>query len=233
MASYLRFLICLLGRLHASVWPKASSMSSTSTTFRTSWSWRGCCPAWRAAEVVLDVHDSVPETFATKFSGALVLPEGALPGRATERPGGAQGDLRQPSAAGHAGGARDPELEDVHLDERPGSRDFRASADSTDGRRRTATLQSRVPRHDGRAARRGPAHPGRGAAARARPGAAAALWGHGDDLAAFQQSGAGAGRRRDACLFRPKGYPLQELPAPPAARWTSASSAIAAARPAT
>ena len=46
----------------------ASSTSCTCTTCRISWYLAGLVPRLAGKKVILDVHDSVPETFAAKFS---------------------------------------------------------------------------------------------------------------------------------------------------------------------
>ena len=65
------------------------------------------------------------------------------------------------------------------------------------------------------------------------PGVRLHLWGNGDDLAAFQASGAGELGVEDRVMFRPEGYPLAGASRAPAHPWTSVSSAIVAARRAT
>ena len=91
----------------------------------------GLVPRLAGRKVVLDVHDSVPETFAAKFSEHVARSEGAVSRRTPERPDRAQGDLRQPSAARRAGRARHSRFEDVHLDECPGPANLQARRPST------------------------------------------------------------------------------------------------------
>ncbi len=139
--------------------------------------------------------------------------EGALPRGAAERARRAPGHLRQSSAARHAGGPRHPDVEDVHLDERPGPDDLQRGRHRPrrDRRRRSASTSSTTARWPSGSAWTCVIR----AVARLQdriPGFSLHLWGHGDDLAAFQALAQELDVERSRCCSSPSGFPLQELP---------------------
>ena len=213
VGSYLRFLLVRLAGVPAAAGQAASSTSFTSTTFRTSWCSPACCRGLRGSKVVLDVHDSVPETFATKFSGSSDAQAGALPRRAGERARGAQGDLRQPSAARRAGRARDSRRQDVHLDERAGSRGS-SSAPADRSRPPARRRHFNLVYHGTMAERLGVDLIIR-AVARLQdriPGVRLHLWGHGDDLAGVPAAGPRPAASRTGSCSGPKGFRCRSCP---------------------
>jgi glycosyltransferase involved in cell wall biosynthesis len=171
----------------------------------------GVLPRLAGKKVILDVHDSVPETFATKFSGgsavwkALCLEErlSALvahkvicvnhPQRDTLVARGIPGskthvamNIADPSIfATSSGSARSQPSPGRFNLVYHGTMADRLGVDLII--RATAQLRGRV------------------------PNLRLHLWGHGDDLPRYQQLAEELGVE-DAVFFKPDGYPLQELP---------------------
>jgi glycosyltransferase involved in cell wall biosynthesis len=171
----------------------------------------GLVPRVRGAKVVLDVHDSVPETFASKFSdGAvrwkLLCLEERLSALVSHRV----------ICVNH------PQRDTLVARGVPESKTF-VSMNVPDPRIFPLRQQERPPRggaalnlvcHGTMTARAGidllieAVHRLRGRI----PGLALHLWGNGDDLEGFRALAQRLGVA-DRVRFRPQGYPLEELPA--------------------
>ena len=105
----------------------------------------GLVPRFAGTKVVLDVHDSVPETFAAKFSASsmfwkVLCLEERLSALVAHKVICVNHPQRDTLVARGI-----PGVEDVHLDERAGSADFQRLS-AVDDRPKPATLQPRVPR---------------------------------------------------------------------------------------
>jgi glycosyltransferase involved in cell wall biosynthesis len=171
----------------------------------------GVIPRLAGKKVVLDVHDSVPETFATKFSGGSIVWKALC--------------LEERLSAFVAHKVicvNHPQRDTLVARGIPGSKTHVAlniadpaifNRSSANGRTRPAGGTLNLVYHGTMAERLGVDLIIRAAAQlRERvPGLRLHLWGHGDDLAAFQQLVKDLGAA-DAVVFNPKGYPLQELP---------------------
>lgn len=171
----------------------------------------GLLPRLAGRKVVLDVHDSVPETFATKFPGRaifwsmLCLQEG-ISARLAHKVICVNHPQRDTLVARGVSGPKtfvSMNVPDPRIFVRPPSTAVQPVRHSGDlnliyhgtmaGRlgvdlviRAVAQLQDRV------------------------PNARLHLWGHGDDLPAFQRLAAEL-KIQDRVLFQPNGFPLQDL----------------------
>jgi glycosyltransferase involved in cell wall biosynthesis len=171
----------------------------------------GLVPRLSGKKVILDVHDSVPETFATKFSGRAVFRkllclEERLSALIAHRVICVNHLQRDTLVARGIPGRKtfismnvaDPSI-------------FKRS--SAGGRLRGGASHFNLVYHGTMAERLGVDLVIR-ATARLReriPHLRLHLWGGGDDLAGFQQLAKELGLE-DLVFFRPKGYPLEELP---------------------
>ena len=85
----------------------------------------GLVPRLAGRKVVLDIHDSVPETFAAKFSNAPLVHKLLCLEERLSAVVAHKSHLRQPSAARDARGPRHPGRQDVRVDERARPTNFR------------------------------------------------------------------------------------------------------------
>jgi glycosyltransferase involved in cell wall biosynthesis len=171
----------------------------------------GLLPRLCGKKVILDVHDSVPETFAAKFSSRGVLRrllclEERLSALVAHRVICVNHPQREMLVARGIPGAKtfvSMNVADPSIFTRP----------SIDPRLRAAGGDFNLVYHGTMAERLGVDLLIR-AAARLReriPCLRLHLWGHGDDLPEFQRLVEELGAE-DTVLFKPKGYPLGELP---------------------
>jgi len=169
----------------------------------------GLVPRWRGSKVILDIHDSIPETFSSKFSGSawrwwlLCLEErlGMFPAHRVicvnhpQRDALVSRGLREDKAFVSMN-VPDPRIftrvEGTHSSERDtfnlvyhGTMAERLGVDLVI--RAVHTLRTRV------------------------PGLKLHLWGGGDDLEAFSRLASHLGVD-DRVEFKPQGYRLEELP---------------------
>jgi len=172
----------------------------------------GLIPRLFGRKVVLDVHDSVPETFATKFSSAsmiwrLLCLEEQLSARMAHRVICVNHPQRDTLVA--RGLAKDKTFVSMNV---PDPAIFRRQAPVRRPLNANETFD--IVYHGTMAHRLGVDLAIR-AIARVRrdvPNARLHLWGRGDDLAEFQKLAADM-QVSDIVEFQPRGYPLQELPA--------------------
>ena len=163
-SSYLRFLAGRLGRLRSPDGAGRTAMSSTPTTFRISSSLPGWCRGWPDAKSCWTCTIRCPKRSRRSSPALDRSPEGALPRRAAERAGRAQGHLRQPSAARRVGRERHSRLKTFISMNVPDPRIFKQPRQPTPPTPRAGTLQPRLPRHDGSSSRCRPPDPRGGAA---------------------------------------------------------------------
>jgi glycosyltransferase involved in cell wall biosynthesis len=171
----------------------------------------GLVPRLRGSKVVLDVHDSVPETFATKFSsGSLLQKALCLEERISARL------AHKVICVNH------PQRDALVARGIPSSKTFVSmnvpdpkifGTPSAVGPRAARPPGFDLVYHGTMAERLGVDLVIR-AAARLQdriPGLRLNLWGHGDDLGALQSLACEL-RVEDRVLFKPKGFPLEDLP---------------------
>jgi glycosyltransferase involved in cell wall biosynthesis len=166
-------------------------------------------PRLGGSKVVLDIHDSVPETFATKFSGAslfrkLLCLEERLSARVAHKVICVNHPQRETVVARGI-----PDSKTFVSMNVPDPRIFKRSSE----RNSPAAATFNVVYHGTMAERLGVDLIIRGVA-RLRdriPGLRLHLWGQGDDLDGFRKL-ARELALSDTVLFNGKGYPLQELP---------------------
>jgi len=171
----------------------------------------GLLPRLFGRKVVLDIHDSVPETFATKFSSRPILKTllcleervSAFVAHKVICVNHPQQNTLVARGIPKAKTFISMNMADPSIFARP----FGEARPETDA----ATFN--LVYHGTMAERLGVDLVIRAVALlRARiPGLRLNLWGHGDDLASFQQLAKDLAVE-DAVLFKPKGYPLHELP---------------------
>jgi glycosyltransferase involved in cell wall biosynthesis len=171
----------------------------------------GLLPRLAGSKVVLDVHDSVPETFATKFSDAPMLKralcfEERVSALVAHRVICVNHPQRDALVARGIPG--DKTFISMNV---PDPRIFGQAA----ARRRSGTRaeQFNLVYHGTMAERLGVDLIIRAVAQLTDriPGLRLHLWGNGDDLPGFQELARDLGAA-DRVLFVPKGYPVQELP---------------------
>lgn len=171
----------------------------------------GLIPRLSGKKVILDVHDSVPETFATKFSSRAVFRKllcleerlSALIAHRVICVNHPQRDTLVTRGIPHAKTFISMNVADPSIFKRP----------SVEARPRATASHFNLVYHGTMAERLGVDLIIR-AAARLRqriPHLRVHLWGHGDDLPGFQQL-AKELDLEDVVFFEPKGYPLEELP---------------------
>ena len=161
----------------------------------------GLVPRLAGRKVVLDIHDSVPETFAAKFSDApLVHRLLCLEERLSAAVAHKVICVNHPQRATLV--ARGiPDSKTFISMNVPDPRIFGCLFDQW-ACARPGAPQPRVSRHDGRAARRGPPDPGGGAVARPRPGSATPFVGSWRRPGRLPASGPATGRGREHRLQR-------------------------------
>jgi glycosyltransferase involved in cell wall biosynthesis len=171
----------------------------------------GFLPRLAGCKVVLDVHDSVPETFATKFSGRsllwrLLCLEERVSALVAHRVICVNHPQRDTLI--ERGIAASKTFVSMNV---PDPRIFRPAATGDEVGNGSGHIN--LVYHGTMAARLGVDLVIRAVARLAErlPCVRLHLWGHGDDLASFQQL-ARELDIQDKVLFRPQGFPLQELP---------------------
>ena len=171
----------------------------------------GLVPRLMGRKVVLDVHDSVPETFATKFSRAPLLWkalcfEERFSARVAHRVICVNHPQRDALVA--RGIPRSKTFVSMNV---PDPKIF--TLDPVMARRSATDGHFNLVYHGTMAARLGVDLVIRAVASlRQRlPNLCLHLWGSGDDLQAFQEL-AGTLRAEDTVFFRPQGFPLEDLP---------------------
>lgn len=169
----------------------------------------GLVPRLAGRRVVLDVHDSVPETFATKFSGnALIWKALCLEERLSALFAHKVICVNQPQqdALVARGIPRSKTFVSMNV---PDPRIFTAGS----GRQQSADGTFNLVYHGTMVERLGVDLVIRAVAKLQNeiPALRLHLWGHGDDLPAFQRLASELGVDQKV-LFVPKGFPLHELP---------------------
>ncbi len=172
----------------------------------------GLVPRLAGAKVVLDVHDSVPETFATKFSGCVALWKALCLEERLSALVAHRVICVNHAPAGRAGRARHPDVEDVHLDERSGSSGSSGPAvwpaTAAAGHTSISCTTARWPSGSASISSSGRSR----ICTNRIPGVRLHLWGHGDDLTSLSDGWPRPGSRGSRVRSSPKGFPCRSLP---------------------
>ena len=187
-------------------------MSFTFTTCRTSW----CSPDWcrglAGRKVVLDVHDSVPETFAAKFSdGAILQTALCLEERLSALVAHKVICVNHPQRDALVGSGIPTAKTFVSMNV-PDPRLFGSSIRTGGAPLGVRPAEPRVPRHDGRTARSGPPYSGRVHASERRFPMFDCICGVTATTCEMFQHWQPSLLWLTPSAFNPNGFPLEELP---------------------